>query len=77
MLEQTGFVDIRIGPAVDTFGGAGGEIKARLFGVYGYAFMAHKGEIGEAGRAISFRSRAQSPIGNHGRCSAANTCRVG
>jgi hypothetical protein len=42
MLEQTGFVDIRIGPAVDTFGEAGGESKARLFAVYGYAFIAHK-----------------------------------
>ena len=42
MLEQSGFVDIRIGPSVDTFGGAGGESKARLFEVYGYAFLAHK-----------------------------------
>jgi len=42
MLEQIGFVDIRIGPAVDTFGGAGGESKARLFEVYGYAFVARK-----------------------------------
>jgi arsenite methyltransferase len=42
MLEQSGFVDIQIGPAVDTFGGAGGESKARLFEVFGYAFLAHK-----------------------------------
>jgi len=42
MLEQSGFVDIQIGPAVDTFGGAGGESKARLFEVYGYAFLARK-----------------------------------
>ena len=28
--------------AVDTFGGAGGESKARLFEVYGYAFLARK-----------------------------------
>ena len=42
MLEQGGFVDVRIGPAVDTFGGAGGESKARLFEVFGYAFLAHK-----------------------------------
>jgi hypothetical protein len=42
MLEQVGFVDIRIGSAVDTFGGAGGETKARLFDVYGYAFLARK-----------------------------------
>ena len=42
MLEQSGFVDVRIGTAVDTFGGAGGESKARLFEVFGYAFLAHK-----------------------------------
>jgi hypothetical protein len=42
MLEQIGFIDVRIGPAVDTFGDAGGESKARLFEVYGYAFLAHK-----------------------------------
>jgi hypothetical protein len=42
MLEQSGFVDVRIGPPADTFGGAGGESKARLFEVFGYAFLAHK-----------------------------------
>jgi hypothetical protein len=42
MLEQSGFVDVRIGPPVDTFGGAGGESKARMFEVFGYAFLAHK-----------------------------------
>jgi hypothetical protein len=42
MLEQSGFVDVRIGPAADTFGGAGGESKARLFEVFGYAFLARK-----------------------------------
>jgi hypothetical protein len=42
MLEQSGFADIRIGPAVDTFGGAGGESKAQSFEVHGYAFLAHK-----------------------------------
>jgi len=42
MLEQSGFVNIQIGPPVDTFGGANGESKARLFEVYGYAFLAHK-----------------------------------
>jgi hypothetical protein len=42
MLEQIGFIDVRIGPAVDTFGGAGGESKARLFEVHGYAFLAYK-----------------------------------
>ena len=42
MLEQSGFIDVHIGPSVDTFGGAGGESKARLFEVFGYAFRAHK-----------------------------------
>jgi hypothetical protein len=42
MLEDTGFVDVRIGPAADTFGGADGEEKARTFEVYGYAFLARR-----------------------------------
>jgi hypothetical protein len=42
MLESAGFSDIVIGDAVDTFGGAEGESKARAFEVYGYAFIAHK-----------------------------------
>lgn len=42
MLEDIGFVDVQIGPAVDTFGGATGEEKARAFEVYGYAFLARK-----------------------------------
>ena len=42
MLEESGFVDVRIGPPVDTFDGAGGESKARLFDVSGYAFLAYK-----------------------------------
>jgi len=42
MLEQSGFVDIVIGPLVDTFGEAVGESKARLFEVYGYAFLTRK-----------------------------------
>jgi len=42
MLEQIGFVDVQMGPPVDTFGDAGGESKARLFEVYGYAFLAQK-----------------------------------
>jgi hypothetical protein len=40
MLEDIGFLDIQIGPAADTFGGATGEEKARAFDVYGYAFLA-------------------------------------
>ncbi len=42
MLEEAGFVDVRIGPHVDTFAGAGGEEKARAFDVFGYAFLARK-----------------------------------
>jgi hypothetical protein len=42
MLEEVGFVDVVIGPHVDTFGGAIGEANARAFDVYGYAFMARK-----------------------------------
>jgi len=42
MLDVVGFVNVRMGPAVDTFGGAGGEGNARAFEVYGYAFLAHK-----------------------------------
>jgi len=40
MLQYSGFTDVVIGEAVDTFGGATGEDKARAFEVYGYAFMA-------------------------------------
>ena len=40
MLEDVGFTDVRIGPPADTFGGAGGEDKARAYEVYGYAFLA-------------------------------------
>lgn len=42
MLTETGFVDIQIGPPVDTFAGAAGEANARTFDVYGYAFLARK-----------------------------------
>jgi len=40
MLQDSGFSDIVADEPADTFGGAGGEDKARAFGVYGYAFMA-------------------------------------
>jgi len=43
MLEEAGFVDVEIGPPVDTFGGASGEAKARTYEVYGYAFLARRG----------------------------------
>lgn len=42
MLEEIGFTDVVIGPAVDTFGGARGEANARAFEVYGYTFLARK-----------------------------------
>jgi hypothetical protein len=42
MLQEVGFVEIRIGKALDTFGEAGGEKKARQFEVYGYPFLARK-----------------------------------
>jgi hypothetical protein len=42
MLEEIGFIDVTIGPPVDTFEGAGGEKNARRFEVYGYPFLARK-----------------------------------
>jgi len=41
-MEKAGFTDVEIGPPVDTFGDSEGEKNARLFEVYGYAFLAHK-----------------------------------
>ncbi len=40
MLQDSAFTDVVIGEAIDTFGGAKGEDKARAFEVYGYTFMA-------------------------------------
>ncbi len=42
MLQDSGFTSVAIGEAVDTFGGARGEDKARAFEVYGYAFLARR-----------------------------------
>ncbi len=42
MLEGIGFVDVMVGPPIDTFGGASGEKNARRFEVYGYPFLARK-----------------------------------
>jgi hypothetical protein len=42
MLQDSGFTDVMIGQAVDTFGGAKGQDKARAFDVYGYAFIARR-----------------------------------
>ena len=41
-MESVGFVDVEIGPPVDTFGGARGEANARTYDVRGYAFLARK-----------------------------------
>jgi hypothetical protein len=41
-LEAAGFVDVVVGDAVDTFGGADGEANARTFEVFGYAFRARR-----------------------------------
>ena len=50
MLQDSGFTDLVTGPAVDTFGGAKGQDKARAFEVYGYAFMARRPPEGPAGQ---------------------------
>jgi hypothetical protein len=42
MLEEIGFVEVKIGPPVDTFAGASGEKNARRFEVNGYPFLARK-----------------------------------
>jgi hypothetical protein len=42
MLEEAGFVNVRIGEAVDTFGGAGGESNARAYAVFGHPFLARR-----------------------------------
>ena len=42
MLEDIGFVDVQIGPPIDTFGDAGGEKNARAFEVFGFPFLARK-----------------------------------
>ena len=44
MLEDIGFVEVRIGPPIDTFKGASGEKNARRFEVYGYSILARKPE---------------------------------
>jgi hypothetical protein len=59
MLTEIGFVDIEIGPPVDTFGAARGEANARTFDVYGYAFLARK--PGSAQRTDGPRLRRRDP----------------
>ena len=48
MLQDSGFTNVVIGDAADTFGGAEGQDKARAFDVYGYAFMARRPPHGPA-----------------------------
>jgi hypothetical protein len=52
MLQDSGFTDVMIGDAVDAFGGARGEDKARAFDVYGYAFLAKRASEPIAGARI-------------------------
>jgi hypothetical protein len=40
MLDDAGFVEVRIGEPVDTFGGSDGEAKARAYEVFGHCFVA-------------------------------------
>jgi hypothetical protein len=42
MLQDSGFADVVVSHAFDTFGGAKGQDKARAFEVYGYAFLARR-----------------------------------
>jgi SAM-dependent methyltransferase len=42
LLRHAGFTDIAVGPPVDAFGGAPGEVNARTFDVFGYPFAARK-----------------------------------
>jgi hypothetical protein len=42
LLQERGFVEVRTGFQVDTFGGAQGEANARAYEVYGYTFLARK-----------------------------------
>jgi hypothetical protein len=42
LIESSGFVDFKIGEPIDTFDGARGEPNARVFEVFGYAFIARK-----------------------------------
>jgi hypothetical protein len=53
MLEDSGFTGVVIGEAVDTFGGANGEDKARAYQVYGYAFSATRALGRPAGRGAA------------------------
>ena len=42
LLRDAGFRDLSVGPAIDAFGGSGGEKNARAFDVYAHVFLAAK-----------------------------------
>ena len=42
MITGAGLIEVELGPAVDAFGGARGEDKARQYGTYGYPIRARK-----------------------------------
>ncbi len=42
MISSAGLIEVELAGQVDTFGGAGGEEKARQFGTSGYSIMARK-----------------------------------
>lgn len=72
MLTDVGFVDVQIGPGVDTFGGAGGEDNARAFDVQGTHSLRGsrrpEDEATNAGREDApFRSAARDRHPDHER----------
>lgn len=62
MLEEVGFVDVRIGPACDTFGQASGEKSARAFGCRPGTACAKP----DAGRHAAGRLKGQGEQGEQG-----------
>ena len=79
LLEASGFTDVTIGEAVDTFGGAKGEANARTFEVYGYAFSGVKDACLAIGRhltaaTVSGRPRRSSAVGNRRECDGTRPC---
>jgi arsenite methyltransferase len=44
LLTDAGFTDVSVGPAIDAFGGSGGERNARTFDVFAHVFLATKAE---------------------------------
>lgn len=41
-MEAAGFVDVEVGPGIDTFGESPGEKNARRFEVFGHTFLGRK-----------------------------------